>query len=357
MVRVVQPVAREVTEYCNFTGRTEAGKTIDLQSRVTGYLAAIDFTPGDVVPAGKELFKIDPRPYEAAYNIALAQIDLAKARLKLAEADYRRAQELGRTPGVISQADFDKFEAAQTEAGAQVAAAEANAKNAKLNVDFTSIAAPIDGMVSRNYQDVGDLILQDNTLLSTIVSQDPMFAYFEVDEATMLRVGRLINDGKLESRSSGRDIPVEMALADEKDSYPHSGMMDFIDNRISSSTGTLEIRAVFENPMLTDGKTRMFSPGMFVRVRVPLGKPHDEVLIPQAAIGIDQGRSYVLVVGADDVVQKRLVETGPIQPDGLQVVRPLTGVSDDQAGGLTVDDRVVIGGLQLIRPGTKVRVR
>jgi multidrug efflux system membrane fusion protein len=359
MVRVVHPLVRPVTDYRFATGRTEARESVELQSRVTGYLQSIDFTPGDVVPAQKQLFKIDPRPYEAAYNIALAQVQLAQARSKLAEADFARAQELLRTPGVISQAEVDKYIAAQTEAAAQVAAADANARAARLDVDFTSIVAPIAGVVGRNLPNVGDLIKKDDTLLSTVVSEDPMFAYFEVDELTMLSVGRLINDGKIQSRATGAVIPVEMALADEGEDYPHKGTMDFINNRTSATTGTLEVRAVFENPLLGDGVTRMFKPGMFVRIRVPIGQPTESVLVPQAAIGTDQGRKYVLTVNAENVVEEHVVELGPVQPEGLQVIRPVAdgSTADPSAMVLSPNDRVIIGGLQLVRPGTKVTVR
>jgi membrane fusion protein, multidrug efflux system len=360
-VRVARPIVREITEYCYFTGRTEAAQSIDLQARVTGYLDSIDFTPGDEIKAGTQLFKIDPRPFQAKLDIAEAQVQLAEARHKLAEADLARAQELLRTPGVISQAEFDKYIAAETEAVANFAAAEANFNAAKLDVDYTSVVTMIEGVAGRNYPSVGDLIRQDDTLLTTVVTQDPMHAYFEVDEQTMLRVGRLIHEGKIKSRANGADIPVEMALADERDKFPHRGMMDFINNRISSSTGTREIRAVFENPLLSDGKTRMFTAGMFVRIRVPLGQPHDAMLIPEAAIGTDQGRKYVLVVNADDAVEQRLIELGPQEGEGLQVVTPVEGASthpgEEVMPPLSVDDRIIVGGLQLVRPGAKVRIR
>lgn len=361
-VRVAQPIVREITEYCYFTGRTEAAQSIDLQARVTGYLDSIDFTPGDEIKAGTQLFKIDPRPFQAKLDIADAQVALAEARRKLAAADLARANELLRTPGVISQAEFDKYAAAETEAAANVAAADANAKAARLDLEYTSVITMIDGVVGRNYPSVGDLVRQDDTLLTTVVTQDPMHAYFEVDEQTMLRVGRLIHEGKIKSRANGADIPVEMALADEHDEFPHRGMMDFINNRISSSTGTREIRAVFENPMLSDGKTRMFTAGMFVRLRVPIGQPHEAMLIPEAAIGTDQGRKYVLVVNAEDEVEQRLIELGPQEGEGLQVVVPLEAAATSAAGDqpappLTADDRIIVGGLQLVRPGAKVRIR
>ncbi len=360
MVRVVRPIVREVTEYCSFTGRTEAPQTVDLQSRVTGYLDSIDFTPGDEVAKGQQLFKIDPRPYEAQLAIAESQITLAEARLKLAEADYRRAIELLKTPGVLSQQDVDKYEAAQSEAAANVAAAEANAKAARLDLDFTTIASPIDGVMGRNYPSVGALVREDNTLLATVVSQDPIFAYFEVDEQIMLRVGRMIHEGKIKSRESGAIIPVEMGLADEVDQFPHVGEVDFINNRVSPTTGTLEIRGVFANPLLSDSKTRMFKAGMFVRIRVPVGEPATAILVPESAIGTDQGRKYLLAVNEQDIVEQRVVELGPQQPGGLQVVVPTkmsAGANGAAVDSLTPNDRIIVGGLQQVRPGAKVRVR
>lgn len=366
LVRVTQPVARQVTEYFLFTGRTAAEPSVDLKAKVTGYLASIDFKPGDAVKKDQQLFEIDPRPYQAQLDIANAQVTLSQARQQLAAADLSRARELMRTPGVISQADIDKAVAGEAEAAASVAAAEANAAAAKLNVEFTSIKAPFDGVMGRNYPSVGDLVMADGTLLATILAPDPIFAYFEVDELTMLRVGRLINEGKIPSKDSGAIIPVEMALADEGEAYLHVGTMDFVNNRISPTSGTLEVRGVFENPLLSDNRTRMFKPGMFVRIRVPAGPPFDAVIIPEAAIGIDQGRKYVLVVNADNVVERHDVELGPSQPGKMVVVfAPPKAASaeddaeipDTRAPGLSPGDRVVIGGLQLIRPGTKVQVR
>lgn len=359
-VRVAQPVVREVTDYCFFTGRMEATQSVDLQSRITGYLQSIDFKPGDAVKGGAQLFKIDPRPYQAKLDIATAQIKLAEAQQQLAEADYRRAQEMLRQPGVISQADVDKYLAARIQAAAQVSAAQANADAAKLDVDFTTIVAPIDGVLGRNYPSIGALVRQDDTLLATIVSQDPIYAYFEVDELTMLRVGRLINEGKIESHNNGAIMPVEMALADEDDKYPHHGTLDFVNNRISPTTGTREVRGVFENPLLSDGKTRMFASGMFVRIRVPVGKPADALVVPEAAIGTDQGRKFVLVVNGENTVEQRVVELGPQQPEGMQVVVPTkikNPDSEETVDSVGPTDRIIVGGLQLVRPGTKVKVR
>jgi membrane fusion protein, multidrug efflux system len=371
VVRVARPIVRDVTEYAYFTGRTDAPQSVDLQARVTGYLDSVDFVSGSEVKAGQQLFKIDPRPYQAALDSALGQVQVATAQVNLAAADYRRAVAISKTPGAISQQDLDKYAAAQDQASAQLEAAKANAESARLNLEFTTIASPIDGLIGRNYPTVGNLVRQDSTLMATVVSQDPMYAYFDVDEQTMLRVGRLIREGKIKSRSSGAAIPVQMALGDEGNQYPREGEVDFINNRINPTTGTLEVRGVFPNPHIANGPERMLKPGMFVRIRVPIGDPYQALLVPQAAIGTDQGRKYLLVANDKNVVEERVVELGPQQPEGMQVVTPVKMVETSEglqpadevaaSNGPTVDsiranDQIVVGGLQRIRPGATIRI-
>jgi membrane fusion protein, multidrug efflux system len=372
VVRVARPVVRDVTEYAYFTGRTDAPQSVDLQARVTGYLDSVDFVSGSEVKAGQELFKIDPRPYQAALDSANGQVKLAEAQVNLAAADYARAVNIARTPGAISQQDIDKYAASEEEAKAQLDASKANSESARLNLEFTTIAAPIDGLIGRNYPTVGNLVRQDSTLMATVVSQDPMYAYFDVDEQTMLRVGRLIREGKIKSRLSGPAVPVQMALADEDNQYPREGQVDFINNRINPTTGTLEVRGVFSNPHIANGPERMLKPGMFVRIRVPIGDPYQALVVPQAAIGTDQGRKFLLVVDDKNVVEERVVALGPEQPEGMQVVTPIKMVrtgegllpADEAANSNapTVDsiqagDQIIVGGLQRVRPGATVKIR
>jgi multidrug efflux system membrane fusion protein len=372
VVRVAKPIVRDVTDYVYFSGRTDAVQSVDLQARVTGYLDSVDFKSGTEVKAGQQLFKIDPRPYQAALDAALGQVKLAEAQVNLAAADYARAVNIAKTPGAISQQDIDKYAAAEEEAKAQLDASKANAESARLNFEFTTIESPIDGLIGRNYPSVGNLVRQDNTLMATVVSQDPMYAYFDVDEQTMLRVGRLIREGKIRTRAGGTVIPVQMALADENNEYLHEGEVDFVNNQVNAATGTLEVRGVFPNPQLKDGPDRMLKPGMFVRIRVPIGDPHSALVLPQAAIGTDQGRKFLLVVDDKNIVEERVVELGSQQPGGLQEVVPVKMVrtseglrraeADAPSGEPTIDsltasDEVIVGGLQRVRPGVTVKTR
>jgi multidrug efflux system membrane fusion protein len=372
VVRVAKPIVREVTDYVYFTGRTDAVQSVDLQARVTGYLDSVDFKSGTEVKAGQQLFRIDPRPYQAVLDSALGQVKLAEAQVNLAAADVARAVNIAKTPGAISQQDIDRYVAAEQEARAQLDASKANAESARLNLEFTTINSPIDGLIGRNYPDVGNLVRQDNTLMASVVSQDPIYAYFDVDEQTMLRVGRLIREGKIRTRGSDTVIPIQMALADEGNEYPHEGEVDFVNNQVNPATGTLEVRGVFPNPHLKDGPERMLKPGMFVRIRVPIGDPHAALLVPQAAIGTDQGRKFLLVVDDKNVVEERVVELGSQQPGGLQAVIPIKMVrtseglrraDESTTGGeptvdsITANDQVVVGGLQRVRPSMVVRTR
>ncbi len=336
---------------------------------MTGYLDTVDFTPGAEVKAGQRLFLIDPRPYQAALDVALSQVKLAEARLKLAKADYARAVAIAKTPGAISQQDVDKYAASRDEAAAAVAAAKAGAEAARLNVEFTRITSRIDGIVGRNLLTVGNLVKQDTTLLTTVVSQDPMYAYFDIDEQTLLGIQRAIEQGQIDRKEEQEGFPVEMGLADEGDRYPHAGRIDFVNNQIDPSTGTLQIRGTFSNPSLNYKHQRQLTPGMFVRIRLPMGRPHNAILVPQKAIGTDQGKKYLKVVNEKDIVEYRTIELGAQQPDGLQVVIPVklirteTGMRPADANAppgeksfdsIRLGERIIVGGLQFVQAGMHV---
>ena len=369
-VMVARPIERQVTDYAYFTGRIESPESVNVQSRVTGYLDTIDFEPGAEVKTGQRLFLVDPRPYQAALDRALGQVQLAQARLKLAKADYARAIEIAKTPGAISKQDVDKYAAAQGEAEAAVVAAKANSESARLNVEFTKIISPIDGVVGRNLLTVGNLVKEDMSLLTTVVSQDPMYAYFDMDEHTLLRIERMIQEGDYNRRYAQEGFPVEMGLSDEGNLYPHNGRIDFINNRIDPMTGTLQVRGTFSNPSLKYKNYRLLSPGMFVRIRMPLGgEPHKALLVPQKAVGTDQGKKYLFVVNDQNVVEYRPVTLGAQQPNELQVVIPVKMIREkdglrplkvgEKANEKTVEsidvkDRVIISGLQKVRAGMKV---
>jgi multidrug efflux system membrane fusion protein len=213
----------------------------------------------------------------------------------------------------------------------------------KLNHEFTKVVSPIDGQVSRYYLTLGNLVNQDQTLLTTVVSLDPMYAYFDVDEPTLLRIRRAINEGRIKRHPEGTNIPVLMGLQGE-DGYPHQGSINFVNNQVDPSTGSILARGVFPNPQPPEG-VRLLSPGMFVRIRVPIGAPHPALLIIDRAVGSDQGLKYVYVLDAQDKVQYRRVTTRSLQPDGLRVIE----------SGLKPDEWVVVGGLPQVRPRMKVQ--
>jgi multidrug efflux system membrane fusion protein len=344
-VTVSKPVQRDVTNYVDFTGRTDAIFSVDVRARVTGYLVKMPFREGAEVKKDDLLFEIDPRPYQAEYDRAASDVELNEARYKLAVADNARAKVVAKTPGAISLQDLDKYQASEDEAFAAVEAAKANLEVHKINLDFTKVTSFIDGQVSRYFFTIGNLVNQDMTLLTTVVSLDPIYAYFDMDERTLLDIKRAMNAGRLEVLSQNSDIPVFLGLQGEK-GFPHKGNVNFVNNKVDSSTGTITVRGVFPNPTPAHG-VRELSPGLFVRIRLPIGKPHSALLVAGQAIGTDQGVKVLYVVDANNVVQYRKIRIGPLQDDGLRVIEE----------GLKPDDSVVITGLQQIQAKTKVRPR
>ena len=382
IVRVEKPQSKEITDYAYYTGRTEAVDSVQLRSHVTGYLVPwnfdkhsgaaptkdFNFVAGQEVDRNQVLFKIDPRTFQAAYDQAKAQIELAKAQLTLAKADYARALGVAKTPGAISQQDVDKYLAAQEKAAAEVAAQEANAEVEKVNLEFTDVTTLVGGVVSRNLVSVGNLVNANETVLTTIVSQDPMYVYFNVDELTLLRVMTAVREGKLKTVHKGDRLKIGVGLQIDGSEYPYHAEMDFINNQIDPSTGTLQIRGELANPK-PDVGPRVFAPGMFVRVRIPISDRHTALIIPQMAIGSDQGNRYVWVVNDQNVVVYRPVNVGQEQPGGLQEVIPVKIILDKDGGyhpakadeqaqdSITANDSIVVGGLQRITAGAKVEPR
>ena len=336
-VIVCYPVARPITDYNEFTGRTEAVKTVDIRARVSGYLENVLFKEGMEVQEGETLFVIDPRTYKADYDRALANLALAKAHLARVEADFKRAQEL-LPRKAMAQSDFDLAKGDRDEGAASVEVAEAALKTAKNYLEWTDVVSPISGRISRQMIDPGNLVKADDTVLSTVVSQDPIYAYFDVDERTNLEFKRMLEAGKVQS---ARDVhvPVWLGLVDEN-GYPHEGMINFVDNRLDPMTGTLQLRGQFKN------SNRLLAPGMFARIRVPVGTPHRAILVPEGALGSDQGQRFLYVVDKKDTIEYRPVTVGALR-DGMRVI--------DQ--GLSEGERVVLGGLQAIKPKMVVRVK
>ena len=336
-VTVANPTARRITEWDDYTGRFQATEYVELRARVNGYLESINFTDGQIVKKGDLLFVIDPRPYQATADSATAALAQAQARLELANREQVRAASLAKTQNGSIES-LDKAVQEQRGATGAVEAAQAELRRAQLDLEFTHITAPVTGRIGRHQVSIGNLIgggEANSTLLTTIVSLDPIYFYFDADQNSYLKYQRLDLAGQ---RPSSRDVPnpVRLALNDEKD-FPHQGHMDFVDNQIDFSTGTIRGRAIFDNADL------IFTPGMFARIQL-LGEPeHDAILLPDEAIGTDQARRFVYVLGDGNVATPREVKLGPII-DGLRVVR----------SGLTASDRVVVNGLQRVRAGQPV---
>lgn len=341
VVMVAAPIKKTVTDYHDYTGRTDAPESVDVRTRVSGYLMKIAFDAGREVKKDQLLFEIDARPYQAVLDRALADIKLAEAKYLQAETDVKRNEPLVKT-GATPKADFDKLVADRDVASAQIAAYKATADANRLNVDFCKVLSPIDGRASRNYITVGNLVAADQTLLTTIVSQDPMDVYFDVDELTVLRIQQMIRDGKFKSARRHNDVTVFVGLPTEQGKFPHPATVNFVDNRIDPTTGTLKVRAELPNPIVSNDD-RVFGPGLFVRVRLPLGPPHPALLLSERAIGTDQGQKFVFVVNDKDEVAIRPVKLGQMH-DGLRSI--------DE--GLKGDERIIVVGLQRVRPGMVV---
>jgi multidrug efflux system membrane fusion protein len=338
VIPVAQPIQRKVTDFVDFTGRTDAVQAVDIRPRVTGYLVRIPFKEGAEVKAGDLLFEIDPRPYRAQLDQALAQVKLYQAQLQLARTTLARDQAIAASVrGGVSQQQLDQDKAAVDEAEARVKAYQASTEVYQLNLDFTKVTSPIDGQVSRYYLTVGNLVNQDQTLLTTVVSLEPMYVYFDLDEPTLLRIRKAINEGRIQRPQPGAHIPVFVGLQGE-DGFPHEGTIDFANNQVNPTTGSIAVRGVFPNPKPPNG-VRLLSPGMFTRVRLPIGSPHDALLVIDRAIASDQGLKYVYVVDEQNTVQYRRVTTGALQEDGLRVI----------ASGLQPREWVAVGALQQVR--------
>lgn len=327
-VVVSRPVVREITDYEDFTGRTQAVSTVELRPRVSGYIEKVLFKDGSAVKKGDVLFAIDPRPYQASLDQAKAQVDLSEASLELARAEYARARKLLASGG-ISREDVDAAKGKEVVAQASLAAARASLALARLNLDFCNIRAPIDGRIGRSLLDPGNLVKADDTHLATLHSQDPLYVYFDVDERTLLRLRRSADEGKL---------PVLIGTADDR-GYPLRGTLDFANNQVNPNTGTIAMRAVLPNPKGD------LVPGLFVRVRLPIGKPHKALLIPDEVIRTSLGQKTVYVVDDKDKVVSRRVTLGARLLNGLRVI--------DE--GLKPDDRVIVRGQMRVRPGMTVK--
>lgn len=335
-VNVIVAEEKEVTEWDEFTGRIEAVESVEVRPRVSGYITQIHFKAGALVNKDDPLFVIDPRPYQADLDRAAAGLEQAQAQMKLAQIDFNRTKGL-REKNVVSPEEFDQKAASLQQMEASVRSAKAAVDSAALNLEFTQVRSPITGRVSNERVTVGNLVTTGgNTVLTTVVSVDPLYVYIDADENSVLKYLKLRDEG---IRESARDkpIPIHIQLANET-GFPHEGVLDFVDNRVDPETGTLRARGVFKS------WNDLLSPGFFVRVRVPGAGTYKGVLIEDKVISAQQGVKYIFVVKPDNTIERRNIETGQLF-EGRRIVR----------SGLKNGEKVVSTRLQILQPGMPVQ--
>jgi RND family efflux transporter MFP subunit len=345
-VTVARPVVKDVNDYEEITGMTDAVESVEIRARVTGYLAKRLFKDGDLVETDQVLFEIDKRPYKAALDVADAVVGQREADLKLAKDNYKRFRELKKeNPGAVTEQQLFEYQSKEELAEAALKQAKANVESAKLNYDCTEVKSPLAGRISRRMKEVGDLVKADDTLLTNIVCLECVYGYFDVDERTLQRpegdgkttllqkLRRLQNlkNGKSQGASADARVQVVMGLSEEKD-FPHQGEIDFVDNRLSNSTGTLRLRGFFEDP------TGALAAGMSARFKIEVGGLHKAILVTDRALVPDQDQQKLYVVNAANKVEERNVKTGGLH-GGLREIK----------SGLKGDERVVVKGVQRVR--------
>ncbi|MFU8790394.1 MAG: efflux RND transporter periplasmic adaptor subunit [Methylobacter sp.] len=329
-IKIAQPLSQHVTEWDEFTGRVEAVNSVDIHARVSGYLDKVNFTAGSRVNKGDLLFQIDPKPFKAQLDFAQAELERAKARHALAKNDLARAERLFQGKA-ISAEELDARSKGLRETGAAMHSAQANVDTARLNLAFTQIRAPINGRIGRELITAGNLVNAngaDSTLLTFIVSTDPVYVYVDADERSALKYRR--------QALKDKPIPVQLAVADET-GFPHSGQLDYISPREDSATGTLSLRGIFANP------DELLSPGIFARMRVRGGAPYPAILLPERAIGTDQAQRFVWVVNQKNQAEYRRVTLGAA-----------IGQARVISEGLNAEEWVVIEGLQKLKLGSVI---
>jgi RND family efflux transporter MFP subunit len=346
-VTVATALAEDVVDYDEYIGRTEASESVDVRSRVNGFIREVLFEEGAFVKEGEVLFRIESDAYEAIHAQSLAAIDVWKAKLDLAQKKLARVSQL-RATGAATQDEYEEFVAAVREAEAAVIAAEADARRTQLDVKYTEVTAPIAGRIDRALVTKGALVtggLGSGTVLTRIVNTAPIYAYIDVDEQSLLRYQRRVAAARAAGEAGGgagatlkaMQIPVFLQLADET-GFPHEGQLDFIENRVDSATGTIRLRAVFSN------QDRFLSDGLFVRVRIPVSDPYQAVMIPEMAVGRDLSEKFAYVVDGE-VAKHRPLELGDQRGD-MRIIK----------AGIQAGEQVVSRGIQRVRAGEKVRV-
>ncbi|MEM6685952.1 MAG: efflux RND transporter periplasmic adaptor subunit [Bacteroidota bacterium] len=337
-VEVATPVFDNITEWDEYTGRFEASNRVEVRARVSGYIESVSFKDGQNVQKGDVLFTIDQRPYKIALDQAKATLAQAIALLKTAEDNFSRVQSL-KASGAVSIEEYDRRSQAVAGAKASVQLAQATVENARLNLNFTKVKAPISGRVSRDMVNEGNLIdggSANSTLLTTVVATSPIHFYFNGSESDFLKYARLARNGERGSSRSTAN-PVFLKLQDETE-YVHEGVMDFVDNEIDRNTGTIEGRAILDN------KDGFIEPGMFGKARLLGSAEHEAIMIPDEIIGTNQSVRFVYVLGENNVVTTKNLTLGPLHTNGLRIVR----------NGLTPEDKLITNNIQKIRPGVTV---
>jgi len=343
-VTVAKPLVEKVIAYEYFTGRVTAIPVVEVRARVTGYLEEVFFKDGQEVNEDDKLYEVDPRPYKSEVDRLTAMVSKNKAGVVATRAELARQQQLI-TERATSQADFDKAVGFAGGAAGELAASEAALEKAKLDLSFCVVTSPIAGRMSNTQIDPGNLVVADKTLLTTVVAVDPIYVEFNVDERTVLEVQESIRAKKVKSTAEA-EVPIWVSLATDGSEYPYQGKIDFIDNRVNTSTGTLKVRAQFQNPEEGGGQRR-FTPGLFVRVRVPVTDPRPALLVADRAVGSDLDQKYLYVVNDQKKIERRPVKLGPLH-NGLRVI-------DKETSSLKEGDWVVVNGLQFVTPGASVK--
>jgi multidrug efflux system membrane fusion protein len=336
-VSVAQVLEKRVKDWDEFTGRLQAVETVEIRPRVSGYIDKVAFTEGSLVKRGTLLFVIDPRPYQAEYDRAAADLKRFKTALDLGRIELVRVQRL-KESGAVSEEELDERKSTVAQSEANVSGSQAALEAAALNLNFTKVSSPIDGRVSRAEVTRGNLVtggINGGTLLSSVVSMDPIYIYFDADEQSYLRYVQIARSGE-QPTSHDAGKPVQVGLANEE-GFPHTGTVDFVDNQLNPQTGTIRARAVLQN------KDGQFTPGLFARVQLLGSAEYSAILIDDRAVNTDQSQKYVLVLGANNQIEYRKVKLGRVV-DGLRVVRE----------GLKAGDVIVVNGAQRVHPGVTV---